>query len=88
MKRLVSLILALALVATAGCANMTTRQQQALSGGAIGAAGGVVIGAIAGSPIIGATVGAAVGAAAGALWEDIQKNLAGGGRAAKEQPKQ
>ncbi len=87
MKRVLSLVLVVALVATAGCANMTTRQQQALSGGAIGAAGGVVIGAIAGSPIIGATVGAAVGAAAGALWEDIQKNLGGGG-AAKERPKQ
>jgi hypothetical protein len=51
-KRLVSL--ALVLVAMAGCANMTPRQQRALSGGAIGAAGGAAIGAIVGgSPLIG-----------------------------------
>ena len=78
MRRVVILTLVLVLVATAGCANMTPRQQQALSGSAIGAAGGAVIGAIGGSPMIGAAVGGAVGAAAGALWEDIQKSLGGG----------
>lgn len=76
MKRLLSLALVLALVATAGCANMTPRQQQMLSGGAIGAAGGAAIGAIVGgSPLIGAAVGGVAGTAAGALWEDIKKNL-------------
>jgi hypothetical protein len=78
MKRWVSAILVLALlvVGTAGCANMTPRQQRALSGGAIGAASGAAIGAIVGgSPTIGAAVGGVVGTAAGALWEDVQKSL-------------
>lgn len=76
MKRLLSLTLVVALVATAGCANMTTRQQQMLSGGAIGAASGAAIGAIVGgSPLIGAAIGGAAGTAAGALWEDIKKSL-------------
>ena len=79
MKRLVSLTLVLVLVGTAGCANMSTRQQRALSGGAIGAASGAAIGAIVGgSPVIGAAVGGVVGTAAGALWEDVQKSLSGG----------
>jgi osmotically inducible lipoprotein OsmB len=51
-----------------GCANMTPRQQRALSGGAIGAAGGAAVGAIVGgSPAIGAAIGGAAGAATGAL---------------------
>lgn len=83
MKRLVSFTLVLVLVAMTGCANMTPRQQQALSGGAIGAAGGAVIGAIGGSPVIGAAVGGAVGTAVGALWEDIQKSQGGGAPKAK-----
>jgi hypothetical protein len=35
---------------TTGCVGMSTRQQRALSGGAIGAAGGAAFGALAGSP--------------------------------------
>ncbi|MBI3030602.1 MAG: hypothetical protein HYY64_13925 [Candidatus Rokubacteria bacterium] len=62
-----------------GCANMTPRQQRALSGGAIGAASGAAIGAIVGgSPLIGAVVGGAAGTAAGVLWEDVQRSLGGG----------
>jgi uncharacterized membrane protein len=77
-KRTLSLILSVVLLATLGCANMTPRQQRALSGGAMGAAGGALIGAIVGgSPTIGAAVGGAVGAAAGALWDDINKALGG-----------
>jgi len=68
MKRALTLIFVVALLATAGCANMTPRQQRALSGGAIGAAGGAALGAITGgSPALGAAVGGAVGAATGAL---------------------
>lgn len=74
MKRALALTLALVLLVTAGCANMTPTQQRALSGGAAGAAGGALLGAIVGgSPTIGAAVGGAVGAAAGALWDDINK---------------
>jgi hypothetical protein len=64
------------LFATAGCANMTPQQQRALSGGAMGAAGGTPVGAnVGGSPALGAVVGGAAGTAVGALWEDIHKAL-------------
>ncbi len=65
----------LMLALTTGCAGMSTRQQRALSGGAIGAAGGAVVGAMAGSPATGAIVGGAVGTATGAMWDDIKKSL-------------
>jgi osmotically inducible lipoprotein OsmB len=69
MKRLgVVLLLVVLGSGVIGCANMTPRQQRALSGGAIGAAGGAALGAIVGgSPAIGAAVGGAAGAATGAL---------------------
>src|SRR5262247_305026 len=76
MNRGMALLLVVVLCATAGCANMTRQQQQALSGGAIGAAGGAAVGAIVGgSPAIGADVGGAAGVAAGALWDDINRAL-------------
>ena len=72
-KRIALGVLVLGL--TTGCAGMSTRQQRALSGGAIGAAGGAALGAIAGSPATGAIVGGAVGTATGAMWDDIKKSL-------------
>jgi osmotically inducible lipoprotein OsmB len=76
MRRVLFLGLVLLWLGSTGCANMTPRQQRALSGGAIGAAGGAAVGAIVGgSPAIGAAVGGAAGTAAGALWEDINKAL-------------
>ena len=76
MKRVLFLGAVLLWLGATGCANMTPRQQRALSGGAIGAAGGAAVGAIVGgSPTIGAAVGGAAGTAAGALWEDINKAL-------------
>lgn len=67
-KRRVMLLVGLCVVSLSGCANMTPTQQSALSGGAIGAAGGAVLGTVVGgSPAIGAAVGGAVGAAGGAL---------------------
>jgi osmotically inducible lipoprotein OsmB len=72
MKRLCALLLVLALVATTGCASMSARQQRALSGGAIGAAGGAAVGAITGgSPAIGAGVGGAAGATTGYFWDRL-----------------
>jgi osmotically inducible lipoprotein OsmB len=72
MKRLCLLLLIVALVATTGCANMSARQQRALSGGAIGAAGGAAVGAITGgSPAIGAGVGGAAGATTGYFWDRL-----------------
>ena len=79
MRRILAFTLGVALLVTVGCANMTPREQRALSGGAIGATGGALLGAIVGgSPAIGAGVGGAVGVAAGALWEDINKSMSGG----------
>ncbi len=51
-----------------GCAGLTPTQQRALSGGAIGAAGGAALAAIAGGEAwIGAAVGGPVGIVAGTL---------------------
>lgn len=61
----------------AGCSNMTPQEQRALSGGAIGAAGGAVIGAIAGVPALGAAIGGAGGAAIGALTDPLHDFNAG-----------
>jgi osmotically inducible lipoprotein OsmB len=70
MRRVMAVILGMVLVGAVWCANMTPRQQRALSGGAIGAAGGAALGAIVGgSPAGGAAVGGAAGAAAGALMQ-------------------
>ena len=59
---------ALVSVSIAGCSTMTTAQQRALSGGAIGAAGGVAISALAGGPLwLGGLLGGAGGAVIGAV---------------------
>lgn len=63
--------LAAIVAGTSACSNMTQRQQRALSGGAIGAAGGAAIGAVTGGSVLtGALVGGAGGAAIGALLPD------------------
>ncbi len=67
MRYLVIGVLFTALASTAGCSNMTSQQQRALSGGAIGAAGGAVVGALTGSWVTGALIGGAGGTAVGAL---------------------
>jgi hypothetical protein len=52
----------------AACDGMTRTQQRAVSGGAIGAAGGAALGAITGGSLLtGAVLGGAGGAAVGAL---------------------
>jgi osmotically inducible lipoprotein OsmB len=72
MKRLMAILLVVALLVTAGCANMSARQQRALSGGAIGAAGGAALGAVSGgSPAVGAGVGGAAGATTGYFWDQL-----------------
>jgi len=67
MRKTIQTVIALtgALVFLGGCADMSTRQQAALSGGAIGAAGGAVIGNQFGNPVTGAIIGGAVGAGTG-----------------------
>lgn len=49
MRRILAFTLGLVLLVTVGCANMSSREQRALSGGAIGAAGGALLGAIVGA---------------------------------------
>ncbi len=72
MKHGLSVVLVVVLLATVGCANMSARQQRALSGGAIGAAGGAAVGAVTGgSPAVGAAVGGAAGATTGYFWDRL-----------------
>ncbi|PZW44961.1 hypothetical protein C8P66_113128 [Humitalea rosea] len=60
--------LALITLLLAGCENMSRTQQRALSGGAIGAAGGAVLGAVTGGSLVtGAVLGGAGGAVIGAV---------------------
>lgn len=62
-------------LAVAGCDHMTQQQQRALSGGAIGAAGGAAIGVLAGGSLLtGALIGGAGGAAVGALTSPSGSN--------------
>lgn len=75
MKRKVTALAMAALLGLSACSGLTQQEQQALTGGAIGAAGGAVIGAMAGSPAIGAAIGGAAGTAAGALWDDVSKRV-------------
>lgn len=76
MRKTSHALLAVALVvALAGCSNLNTQEQRALTGGAIGAAGGLAIGAIAGAPLLGGLVGAGTGAAAGAFTSADQVSL-------------
>jgi osmotically inducible lipoprotein OsmB len=67
---LVSSLLVL-LCITIGCSGMSPQQQRALSGGAIGAAGGAGVAAITGgSPVLGAAIGGGAGALLGAIIPD------------------
>jgi len=69
MKKILVVALAGTLaLSTAACSGMNRQQQRALSGGAIGAAGGAALGALTGgSAVAGALIGGAGGAAVGAL---------------------
>lgn len=69
-----SLMAGAALLALAGCADMTDRQQRALTGSAAGAAGGAVIGAIAGNAGLGAAIGAGAGLAGGLIVDRVEKD--------------
>lgn len=71
MKRLVLAAL-VASLPLAACSDMTTGQQRALSGTAIGAGGGAIIGAIAGNAGLGAGIGAAAGLAGGLIYNQAK----------------
>jgi hypothetical protein len=69
-----ALMLGAALLAVAGCADMTDRQQRAATGTMAGTAGGAVIGAIAGNAALGAGIGAAAGLAGGLIADRVARN--------------
>ncbi len=70
--RMKSIVTAAALAISLGaCSNLNDTQERALSGGALGAAGGAAIGAVTGgSWIYGGLLGGAAGAAIGALTDE------------------
>jgi hypothetical protein len=68
------LFLAALAVSVAGCSNMTTTEQRALSGTAIGAGTGAVVGAIAGNTGLGLVVGAGAGLAGGLIYDSVKKS--------------
>lgn len=69
-------LLAVLAVPVIGCSNMSTTEQRALSGTAIGAGTGVAIGAIAGNTGLGLVVGAGAGLAGGLIYDSVKKNEA------------
>ena len=70
-RKLPIILAAVALRAAGGCSNMSSVQQRALSGGAIGAGGGALAGALlGGSAVTGAIIGGLGGAAIGAVTDD------------------
>ncbi len=72
--RVLALVLIFASMFTLGCAGMTETQQRALSGGAIGAAGGAALSAIAGgNPAVGAGLGGAAGAVTGYILGEHER---------------
>jgi len=73
---LLTCFLALAVLSTSACSNMNQQTQRALSGGAIGAAGGVAISALAGGSLVaGALAGGAAGAVIGAVTTPSQVSV-------------
>ena len=75
MKKLKTIaVLAVLIAMLTGCSHMTTTQQRALSGGAIGAGGGAALTALTGgSVLLGTAIGAGVGAVGGLVYDDCQK---------------
>jgi hypothetical protein len=68
-------LIALALpVLVAGCADLTPGQQRALTGGAIGTAGGAALGAIGGNAGLGAIAGGVAGVAGGLIYNHVKEN--------------
>ncbi len=61
-------------VLVSGCSNLSNRENRALTGAGLGAAGGAVIaGATGGSLLVGGLIGGAGGAAVGALTGDSHR---------------
>ncbi len=66
--------MAVLIAMVAGCSHMSTTQQRALSGGAIGAGSGAALTILTGgSVLLGTAIGAGVGTVGGLVYDDIQK---------------
>ncbi|OPX97891.1 MAG: hypothetical protein A4E60_03148 [Syntrophorhabdus sp. PtaB.Bin047] len=75
--RKLRIVVAMALLISmvAGCSHMSTTQQRALSGGAIGAGSGAALTILTGgSVLLGTAIGAGVGTVGGLVYDDVQKN--------------
>jgi hypothetical protein len=69
-----AIVIALAASLTlAGCSNMSTTEQRALTGTVGGAGVGAIIGAIGGNAGLGAIVGAGAGLAGGLIYDHVKK---------------
>jgi len=67
--------MALLIAMVTGCSHMSTTQQRALSGGAIGAGSGAALSLLTGgSVLLGTAIGAGVGTVGGLVYDDVQKN--------------
>ncbi len=67
-------IIAVLLCSVCGCAGMSTTDQRALSGGAIGSVAGLGAAAIIGAPLlVGVAAGAAAGAVGGIVVDQMEK---------------
>lgn len=74
MRYVIMSLIMTSLALTAGCSNMSQREQRALSGSTIGAAGGAALGAVAGgSWLAGARIGGIGGAAIAALLPESRR---------------
>ena len=73
MKRTMVAMALVGAFALSGCGY--NRGDRAITGGALGAAGGAAIGAVTGNPLAGAVIGGVGGAAAGALTSPRDVNL-------------
>jgi osmotically inducible lipoprotein OsmB len=75
MKKWILASVSALMLATSGCADMSTTQQRTLSGAAIGTAAGYALGAMTGmSKGTGLAVGAAAGAASGYIYDKYKEN--------------
>ncbi len=68
------LLIMVCIISLCGCAGMSSTEQRALSGGAMGSAVGVGAAALIGGPlIVGAAAGAAAGAIGGVVVDEMQR---------------
>ncbi len=72
MPKVIAALFALSLLA--GCADLNSTQQRALTGTAGGAGVGAILGAIGGNAGLGAVAGAGAGLLGGLVYDRVEKN--------------